>query len=151
MVCLLLVVLAVSVGCDKDPLIRIEREINRRGRCVVPGVGEVQAHSARWENGSLVLYGSNDPNEESGIRVALHPEMGSKGICRAKSVSIKRWYAPVEMLKFTFHQPTRLPPDMYVRSFNVPVFRHAWLRKWRFAIQDFLRRHWTQKPQSTGP
>ena len=148
---LLAAVLAVVAGHYRNPLTEIADKINRRGRCVIPGVGEVRAQSARLEDGVLVLYGSDDPNEESGVAVALYPDMGPEGICRAESVSIQRMFDPEERLKITFRQPTHLPRIMSGRGFMVPVFRHVWFSRIRFFIRDFVWSRRTRKPRSASP
>jgi hypothetical protein len=149
--CSLVVVGMIVQGGDTDPLARIAEEINCRGCCVILGAGEIRASSARRENGCLVLYGSGDPNEESCVRVALYPFMGAEGTCSAKSVSIQHLVDPYEKLTITFHQPTHLPRQFLGRSLSVPVRKHKWIDKLRFAMRDFLWHRPSQTPRSVSP
>jgi hypothetical protein len=149
----LVVVLAIVGGSSGDILARIERNINTQGCCMISGAWEVeiQAQSARMENGCLVLYGSCDPGKEPCVLVTLWPGMGSGGICSAPRVSIER--ASHERLKLTFHQPTYLPRHMSGRSRYVSLRKTGWLRELtyetRVRIRYMLKQR--QKKQSVSP
>jgi hypothetical protein len=149
MLCLLVVVLAMIGGSNSDIFTRIEREINNQGYCMISGAREVeiQAQSARMEKGGLVLHGSGKPGEEPSVLVTLFPEMGSAGICSAKSVSIERAPGRYERLKLTFHEPTYLPRHMVGRSCYVSLHKMSWIGSLRREMRDQIRYILRQRPK----
>jgi hypothetical protein len=155
----LLVVVAVIVCKGKDILARIEKDINGQGYCMIPGAPEVKirAQSARMEQGSLVLYGGHAPDDEFYVRVTLRPDMGSEGICSARSVSIIRIFDPDERLRLTFWQPTHLPRFVVGRSCALSLPRMSWICKLKYDTQARIRHYLSQtpatpaKPQGESP
>jgi len=140
--CSLVVVLAIVDSNGKDILARIEKDINRQGHCMIPGTAgvEIQARSARMEDGCLTLSGSRDPNEGRPVRVAVWPHTGSEGTCSAWSVSIRYLSDPEERLELTFYQPTHLPRFMVGRSCYVSLPKRSWIRWLRYDLKPRIMR-----------